>query len=150
MPRHGGNRRAQPLQRPGIGDGAEQAGHHIEAPPQVEIRHVGEVKGNARIARAGDLDHPRVQIAAFGGEPLRQAGDMRAGTASDVKQGIAGAALMRIDHRAKPRGFGRVVLKTIDRVIISLRLAEQGGVLQSAIPTFAVDELSSQSHFGWN
>ncbi len=108
----------QALDRPGVGDRAEQAGHHVEALPQVKTGHIALVQGEIGEVLPRDGQHALVQLDAFEvGDAPAQEGEVLAGAAGHVKQAGGGRAPVGVDQGEESSDFVFVVFPPVDRIV---------------------------------
>jgi hypothetical protein len=110
VPGQGAQGQAQPLVGSGVADGAEQAGHDVELPAQVEIDHVGQVKGDLGVALARDVQQLFRDVGTLDLKVLLQILNVHAGTAGNVEQGPGRGALVSADDVAQQLDLAGIVL----------------------------------------
>src|SRR5262249_29731849 len=117
MPRHDGDRLAKQLLRLGIGNRAEEAGHHVEVPSQREVYHVSLMERDRGKPQASEGEHLRVQVQPLIGKVVAQVRYMAPRATGHVEQGVACRAFVLCDEPFEPARLFGVVLPVIDRVI---------------------------------
>src|SRR6266567_1587315 len=96
----------------------EQAHHHVECVPEIEVHHVRVVKSDPGIAPPGDSQHLFVEIEPFDCIVSPQESDMRPGPTCHVQQLVARRLLILLDHRVDLLGLSFVILHcAVDRVV---------------------------------
>ena len=125
---HRPDRGAQLLLRPGVADRREEAGDGVEAPAEVERRHIGVVERDVRQPLARDGEQTLVEVEPrHVGIPVGEERQVLAGTARHVEQRARLGAPLANQLVDAPRLAG-VVLEAVDEVVELGRALEHGTI----------------------
>src|SRR6516162_3103724 len=88
------NRAHQPLPGLDVGKRREQAGDNTKAPAEVELRHIGTVKGDAGAFSLSRFQHIGIDVQSFHIIFLAEKGQVPSRPTGNIEEAIAQAALV--------------------------------------------------------